>query len=147
VRESLTEWDEPLVHGWMAVVHTYILLSLGRLTEVEATAAPALHAATLYRAEKSLGAAVLRWNVVDALTELGSVDAAAQLIAPPTQGKVDPVTRLDYGARAKVEMLQGNLDSSQRRWAEVRALPQRGWSGKRKPASRKRNCTSGGARL
>jgi predicted ATPase len=123
VRESLTEWDEPIVHAWMAVVHTDILLSLGRLSEVEATAAPALQAATLYGAEKSLGGAVLRWNVADALTELGSVDAAARLIDPATQGTVDPVTRLDYGARAKVEMLQGNLDGAQRRWVQMRALP------------------------
>ena len=119
-RESLTQWDEPIMHGWLAVIETEILFSLGRLGELEESAAPALKTVTGYGADKSLGAAVLRANVVAALIELGSVNTAGRLIDPVTRGPVYQVTRLDYGARANVETLRGNLDAAERQWAEIR---------------------------
>ena len=40
-------------------------------------------------------------------------------------GKVDVGNHLDYEARATMEMLRGNLDDAQQRWAELHRLPPR----------------------
>ena len=121
--ERLTERDGPALHSWQAMLHTSMLLDLGRLTEVEAAAAPALQMATAYGMDQSFRTAIVRWNVFEALTELGSVDAAARLIDPVSQEKVGLSTRFDYEARATLEMLRGNLDGAQQLRTEINGLP------------------------
>jgi DNA-binding CsgD family transcriptional regulator len=123
VREQLTAHDEPFQHMRQAITHTDILLKLGRLTEVEAVAAPALQIATAYGMDPSSSAATLRWNVFEALTELGSMDSATGLIDPVSQGTVGLSSRGDYHARATLEMLRGNLDAAQQRWIDLHGLP------------------------
>jgi ATP/maltotriose-dependent transcriptional regulator MalT len=125
LREQLTAKDEPPLHLWLAIVHTDILLKQGRLTAVEAVAAPVLQIATAYGMDQSVIAAVLRTNVFEALCELGSIDSAARVIDPASQGKVNQSSRLDHHKRATLEMLRGNLDAAQQRWVEIRGLPPR----------------------
>jgi DNA-binding CsgD family transcriptional regulator len=123
LRQRLTDRDEPRLHLWLAIVHTDILLKLGRLTEVEAAGAPALPIATTYGIEQSFSAALVRANVCQALTELGAIDTAAQWIDPVSAEKPDPSTRFIYECRATLEMLRGNLDGAQQRWVDLRRLP------------------------
>jgi DNA-binding CsgD family transcriptional regulator len=123
LHEQLTAHDEPLPHLRTAIAHTDILLKLDRLTDVEAVAAPALQIATAYGMDQSFHAALVRTNVFEALTDLGSIGRAARVIDPVSQGQVNLTTRHDYHARATLEMLRGNLDAAAERWAELRGLP------------------------
>jgi DNA-binding CsgD family transcriptional regulator len=126
VRQGLTNRDEPRIHVWLALTHTDILLKLGRLTEVEAAGAPALERAKAYGIEQSPWTGTLRGNVCEALIELGAIETATEWIDPLSKGKPDPSSRSNYQFRATLEMLRGNLDAAQRRWAELRQLPQEG---------------------
>jgi DNA-binding CsgD family transcriptional regulator len=123
LRERLTAQDEPGLHIRMATCHSDILLELGRLAEVETVAAPVLQLATEHGIDGSFSAAMLRANTFDALTELGKIDEAGSLIDPVTQGHVSTINRLDYEARATLEMLRGNLDEGKQRWLGLRGLP------------------------
>jgi DNA-binding CsgD family transcriptional regulator len=123
LRERLTERDPPDLHARLATVHTDILLNVGRLAEVEAAAASALQMAAAFGTDQSFHAAMLRANMFEALTERGSIDAAARLIDPVSQGTVSVTTRFDYEDRATLEMLRGNLDGAQKRQAELGRLP------------------------
>jgi hypothetical protein len=122
LRERLSEQDQPALHAWQAMVHTSILFDLGRLTEVERAAAPALKIASEYGMDQLFRVAIIRWNVFDALVELGSITAAARLIDPVSQEKVSLSNRFDYDARATLEMLRGNLVEAKERWIEIRGL-------------------------
>jgi DNA-binding CsgD family transcriptional regulator len=123
LRESLTEQDEPGVDVWLAILHTTILFSLNRLTEVQAAAAPALRAATDRGIEQSFLVAMLRWNVASTLMVLGLVEPVRELIEPLTQALPRQSNQLDYETRALVEMLRGNMHDAQQRWAQIDQLP------------------------
>ncbi len=107
---------------WLAVLHTDMLLKLGRLTEVEPAAVETLELATTYGVQ-SFHAALLRANVFEALAELGAIDAAAEWIDPVTGERPDPSARFVYLCRANLEMVRGNLDGAHQRWADLRRLP------------------------
>lgn len=120
---ELDDTDEPGLHAWLAMCHTYTLGCLGRLAEIEAAGAPALQLAHACGTDQSLIVTMLRSNVFEALIELGSIDDATVLIEPLSDGRPGVSTRLDYESRAMVEMLRGDLQQAHRRWLEIHALP------------------------
>jgi DNA-binding CsgD family transcriptional regulator len=122
LRQRLTDRDEPRVHVFLAVVHTDMLLKLGRITEVEAAGAAALQAAVIYGIEQSYEAAGLRANVCEALTELGAIDAAGYRIGRESSKTPNISSRPIYELRAILEMLRGNLDDAHQRWSDLHRL-------------------------
>jgi DNA-binding CsgD family transcriptional regulator/tetratricopeptide (TPR) repeat protein len=123
LRQRLSERDEPRLHVLVATLHTDILLKLGRLTEVEAAGAPAIQIAEAYGI-RAPTAAILRANVSAALTELGEVDTAMAWIEPVSDGTPDASTGPLYECRAMLEMLRGQLNEADQRWADLDCLPQ-----------------------
>jgi DNA-binding CsgD family transcriptional regulator len=111
--------DDPLPHVGYATALTDILLKLGRLQEVF-PAAERLDLTWTDPIRYDLQTSVLRLNVFEALTELGDTQGAAIVIDPVTVGTPQPHTWFVYAARARLEMLRGNLSVSEERWA---ALP------------------------
>jgi DNA-binding CsgD family transcriptional regulator len=123
LRRRLSAGDEPRLHVWLAVIHTDMLLVMGRLSDVEAAGAAALQTATAYGIDRSYAAAMVRANVCEALTELGAIDTVAEWIDPLSSGEPDPSTLPIYEVRTDLEMRRGNLDGVRQRWVALRRLP------------------------
>jgi DNA-binding CsgD family transcriptional regulator len=122
LRRSLTDSDPPRLSVVLAVVHTDMLLKLGRLTEVEAAGTSALAIATAYGIQQSFEAAWLRANVCAALIELGAIEAAGHWIDGESSEVPNASARSIYESRASLEMLRGKLDDAHRRWADLHRL-------------------------
>jgi DNA-binding CsgD family transcriptional regulator len=123
LRRRLSARDEPRLHVWLAVIHTDMLLVMGRLSDVEAAGAAALQTATAYGIDRSYAAAMVRANVCEALTELGAIDTVAEWIDPVSGGEPDPSTLPIYEVRTDLEMRRANLDGAHQRWVDLRRLP------------------------
>ena len=119
LQDQLGPTGSPTTHMFVATTLTDAMLRSGQLDRVAATAEPALAAAAKHGLASTFLAAVLRLNVVEALTDLGRTSAAAQLIDPITKALPDQETHLDYVARARIDMLRGALATAERRWEAI----------------------------
>jgi DNA-binding CsgD family transcriptional regulator len=122
ISRQLTPDDDAELHLRVAIMHTAILCDCGLEHEVEAVAAPALQIAADRGMAHSYLPALLRGNSFESMVDVGRVDAAARLIDPVSQDEPGVSARVDYEARAYLEMLRGNIGDARRRWTELHAL-------------------------
>jgi hypothetical protein len=105
---QLTPDDDAELQVRVAIMHSSIVFNCGLEHEVEAVAAPALQIAADRGMAHSVLTTILRWNLFEALVDLGRIDAAARLIDPVSQDEPGVSARNNYQARAYLEMLRGN---------------------------------------
>jgi DNA-binding CsgD family transcriptional regulator/tetratricopeptide (TPR) repeat protein len=105
---------------WLSCIHTDILLkTAGAPADAERAARPGLTAIARLGLNNTFVSSILLSNLAQAYLAAGDVDGAAARIDPITAGPASSDLWAIYSARAELEMLRGNLETSAARFAEL----------------------------
>ncbi|REG00935.1 regulatory LuxR family protein [Asanoa ferruginea] len=107
------------------VAHCDALLDLGRLEDAASIARAGLEVARRAGLEHHAHAQFLRSMVLRALAELGDWAEAEPVIDAMTQSAPTSGASYDYMARARLDILAGDLTSATERWTAIEAVTHR----------------------
>jgi DNA-binding CsgD family transcriptional regulator len=108
---------------WRANLESDALLQVGRLEQAVQVGMRGFDDARSLGYESALGALISVDNALEALLALGLTAEAAALIDPLISGPVDPGNLPVHAARARVDLVRGELEAAAQRLAQVNVGP------------------------
>ena len=114
--------EDPVADVTAAVMQSDLLIKSGDLHGAVDLGMLALTRSDIDGQADWFGTHMLRWNVCEALIELGDIDRAASIIDPITSGEQNWDAATAYLARALVDMRRGRLGEAKRNWDNIADL-------------------------
>ena len=108
---------------WRANLESDALLQVGRLEQAVQVGLRGFDDARSLGYESAFGALISVDNTIEALLALGSTAEAAALIDPLISGSVDMGNLPAHAARARVDLVRGELEAAAQRLAQINVGP------------------------